>query len=294
MCAVYNNQMNKQNKITFDISKPDSQLIPFVFTSPHSGTNYSPSFIAKSKLDPLTLRCSEDSFIDDLFSEAPNYGAPLLKALFPRAYVDPNRETYELDQKMFEEPLPHFVNTKSPRVFAGFGTVPRVVKNGKNIYRDKITFKEVTKRIESCYIPYHAALRFLIDETKLKFGKCILIDCHSMPSSGHSIAGKADNQQVDVVLGNKYGKTCAFELMQFVDSHLKSLNLVVRQNYPYAGGYTTQHYGNPGRSIHTLQIEVNRAIYMNEETITRNENYTALKKKLSNLLNALAEAKFNF
>ena len=160
--------MDKPVNSIFELDRPNTQTIPFVFSSPHSGTNYLESFVTNSKLDPLTLRGSEDSFVDDLFAEVPNYGAPFLKALFPRAYLDPNREAYELDQQMFLERLPEFVNTNSPRVFAGLGTVPRVITNGAEIYQSKLPFEEAKHRINSCYLPYHAALKDLIKETKLK------------------------------------------------------------------------------------------------------------------------------
>ncbi|MEE2998794.1 MAG: N-formylglutamate amidohydrolase [Pseudomonadota bacterium] len=286
--------MDKKIDHTFEIDYPISQTIPFVFASPHSGRNYQTSFIAKSRLNLLALRRSEDSFIDDLYSDAPNYGAPFLKALFPRAYLDPNREAYELDQEMFLEPLPDFVNTNSPRVSTGLGTVPKIVANGDEIYESKMLFKEAENRINNCYFPYHTALNDLIKETKNKFGKCILIDCHSMPSIGGLVNRDTKNDNVDIVLGNKHGKTCADELIQFVEVQFKNLNLIVRRNHPYAGGYTTEHYGNPNKNVHTLQIEVNRANYMDEKTITRKNGFLKMKKKISNLLQALAEATFNF
>ncbi|MBT5941447.1 MAG: N-formylglutamate amidohydrolase [Rhodospirillaceae bacterium] len=274
----------------YEIIRPPEQLIPFVFASPHSGTHYSDSFIDASRLDPIALRGSEDSFVDDLYSEVPNCGAPLLKALFPRAFVDPNREAYELDPKMFEDRLPRYVNTSSPRVFAGLGTIPRVVTNGDEIYDNKITFAEGKKRIEIYYFPYHAALQRLIDETKKLFGKCFLIDCHSMPSIGGPMDNDKGNQRVDVVLGNKFGEACSPGLINFVEEYFKALGMIVRRNQPYAGGYTTRHYGSPENSVHALQIEINRALYMNEKSITRNAGYEGLKTKISNLLMALAEA----
>jgi N-formylglutamate amidohydrolase len=278
----------------FEVDRPASQTMPFVFASPHSGINYIDSFVKASRLDPLALRRSEDSFVDDLYAEVPNCGAPLLKALFPRAFVDPNREAYELDPRMFDEPLPKFVNSNSPRVFAGLGTVPRVVTNGDEIYPGKISYKEAKHRIETCYFPYHAMLRNLIDETKQQFGKCILIDCHSMPSIGGPMDEDMGTQRVDVVLGNKHGASCAPELINFVENHLKELGLIVRRNHPYAGGYTTRHYGAPENGIHALQIEVNRIIYMDEETITRNDGFADLKSQITSFLNTLAAANFKF
>jgi len=282
---------DRDKGVAFEVDHPVRQTIPFVFASPHSGTNYTAAFIKASRLDALSLRRSEDSFVDDLYADVPKCGAPLLKALFPRAYVDPNREAYELDPRMFEDPLPKHVNTNSPRVFAGLGTVPRVVTNGDEIYQNKISFEDAKSRIEFCYFPYHAMLQNLIDETKQKFGKCILIDCHSMPSIGGPMDDDKGNQRVDVVLGNNHGEACAPPLINFVESHLKELGLIVRRNHPYAGGYTTRHYGAPEMDVHALQIEVNRAIYMDEDTITRSAGFDDLKAKLSSLLNAFAETK---
>ena len=282
--------MNKQVANVFELDQPNIQTIPLVFSSPHSGREYTDDFITTSKLDRLTLRRSEDSFVDELYAEVPNCGAPFLKALFPRAYLDPNREAYELDQKMFFEPLPEFVNTKSPRVLAGLGTLPRVIANGDEIYGNKLRFEEAKHRIDTYYFPYHSALKHLIKNTKLKFGKCILIDCHSMPSNTNGHCSK----NVDIVLGNKHGKTCANELTEFVEKRLKDLGLTVQRNHPYAGGYTTKHYGDPNNNIHTLQIEICRASYMDEKQITRIAEFEIMKNKISDLVYALANVKFNF
>lgn len=293
--AIVRDELADDKPITaFDVQRPFEQTVPFVFASPHSGTNYTAEFIDESRLDPVALRRSEDSFIDELYEDVPKCGAPLLKALFPRAYVDPNREAYELDPRMFQEVLPKYVNTSSPRVFAGLGTVPRVVTNGDEIYAGKITFAEAKQRIEECYFPYHAMLRNLIDETKQRFGKCILIDCHSMPSIGGPMDDDKGNQRVDIVLGNKHGEACAPDIINFVEEHLKGLGMIVRRNHPYAGGYTTRHYGAPETGVHALQIEVNRAIYMDEETITKKSNFADLKGKFSSLLRALENAEFTF
>jgi len=273
----------------FEIAEPEIQSIPFVFASPHSGRNYPTDFIAASRLDPLMLRRSEDSFIDEIFAAAPDYGAPLLKACFPRAYVDPNREAYELDPSMFEDDLPDFVNTKSARVFAGLGTVARVVTNGENIYNRKLTFAEADARIVNSYQPYHAALRGLIANTLDRFGKCLLIDCHSMPSIGGPMDDDSGNRRVDIVLGNNHGATCDAELMNFVDRTLSNSGLVVRRNSPYSGGFTTRFYGQPKKRVHGLQIEINRALYMNEETIERGPGFGGLVATMTNLVAALAE-----
>ena len=204
----------------FLIEWPERQTIPFVFASPHSGRTYPDEFVTASRLDQLTLRKSEDSFIDELFGAVSVNGAPLLKATFPRAYVDPNREAWELDPRMFEDRLPAFVNTKSARVFAGLGTVARVVSNGEEIYSRKLAFAEVKTRIETLYEPYHAALRGLIDGTRAAFGHCILVDCHSMPSVGGPMDNDPGTQRVDFVLGNNHGATCHPRLIQYVEAVL--------------------------------------------------------------------------
>jgi N-formylglutamate amidohydrolase len=272
----------------FLIERPKRQTLPFVFASPHSGAYYPDSFIAASRLDPVTLRRSEDAFVDDLFGAAPLNGAPLLKATFPRAYVDPNREAWELDPRMFEDRLPPYVNTKSARVFAGLGTVARVVSNGEEIYNRKLAFAEVHARIEALYEPYHAALRGLIEETRIEFGHCILVDCHSMPSVGGPMDNDPGTQRVDFVLGNNHGATCHPRLIQFVEAVLAEAGYTVRLNNPYSGGFTTRHYGQPRRGIQTLQIEVNRALYMDEIAIEKSTGFASLQANLTRLVEALA------
>ena len=271
-----------------EVFHPVKQSIPFVFASPHSGRFYPKEFVAASQLDPLRLRRSEDSFVDDLFAGAPDIGAPLLTARYPRAYVDPNRETYELDPGMFSDDLPGYVNIDSVRVSAGLGTIARVVTNGEEIYDHKLTFAEAKERIDQIYTPYHDALKQLVIQTKATFGKCILIDCHSMPSTGRPMEKDPGSKRVDIVLGNNHGNACAPELMQFVDEQFTDLGLTVRRNNPYSGGYTTRHYGRPHDGVHALQIEINRAIYMDEVSIRKHSGFECLVGKITILLNTLA------
>ena len=169
----------------FEILAPPVQTLPLVLASPHSGTSYPPDFLASSRLDAFSLRKSEDSFVDEIFMAAPRLGAPLIRALFPRAFLDANREAFELDPDMFADALPAYVNTRSPRVAAGLGTIAKVVANGEEIYRGKLRFAEALGRVNRFYHPYHAALKRLIDQTRQRFGYCLLLDCHSMPSSGN-------------------------------------------------------------------------------------------------------------
>jgi len=254
----------------WDVAVPRKQAMPVVFASPHSGTDYPPSFVAKSRLDPITLRKSEDSFVDEVFAGVVDEGAPLLKALFPRAYVDPNREPFELDPAMFADSLPDYANTCSPRIAAGLGTIARVVATGEEIYREKLTFADALHRINELYRPYHMALKRLVDSTAESFGVAVLIDCHSMPSVGGPMDEDAGRRRFDMVLGDRHGTACAPALIDAVERFLGNEGFEVVRNNPYAGGFTTQHYGSPASGVHALQIEINRALYMDEARIKRN------------------------
>lgn len=270
------------------ILAPREQTAPLVFASPHSGSDYSQEFLNAAALDARTLRMSEDSFVDELFASAVECGAPLLRALFPRAYVDPNREPYELDPAMFEGTLPPFVNTRSPRVAAGLGTIARVVATGGEIYRRKLTFEEAERRIESCYRPYHRALSHLVDSTLQRFGCCLLVDCHSMPSTGRPLGGRGAGAGMDVVLGDCFGTSCAPEVTDAAEAALARLGYDVVRNTPYAGGFTTRHYGRPREGLHAVQVELNRRLYMDEENHLRGESFRAVADDLAVLVDALA------
>lgn len=269
------------------ILAPGAQRIPLVFSSPHSGCNYPAEFIAKSRLDPTTLRRSEDSYVDELFASAPDCGAPLLAALFPRAYVDVNREPYELDATMFDEALPAFVNTHSPRIAAGLGTIARVVANGIDIYRGKLTFAEVEQRIQQCYYPYHAALKSLIEQTLARFGYCIVIDCHSMPSLPTFSPNTGCAKRIDFVLGDHHGKSCAPAITDCAAALLHSCGYQVGLNKPYAGGFITTRYGRPTDGVHVLQIEISRDIYMDEASLARSSGLPRLTAELCILIQRL-------
>lgn len=272
----------------FEVLAPARQAVPLVVASPHSGTYYPPEFVAASRLDPVALRRSEDSFIDEIFSGAPALGAPLLRALFPRAYIDPNREPYELDPAMFEDTLPGYANTRSPRVAAGLGTIARVVATGRDIYRDKLRLADALERIQAHYQPYHGALRRLIAETRNSFGCCLLIDGHSMPSVGGPMDTDAGRARVDVILGDVHGASCVPVVTDTAERMLRQLGYAVTRNNPYSGGFTTQNYGRPRRGIHALQIEINRALYMDEETITRKDAIVGLTRDMGQVMAALA------
>ena len=272
------------------ILQPTEQTVPFVFASPHSGCDYPPEFVAEAKLNLLALRRSEDAFVDQIYAAAPQIGAPLLRAHFPRVYVDPNREPFELDPRMFDEPLPDYVNARSPRVAAGLGTVAKVVATGETIYAHKLRFAETKQRIEAHYFPYHRALADLLDRTFQRFDCYLLIDCHSMPSIGGPMDADPGTRRVDFVLGDCYGTSCSPAIINLVHATLRDLGYSVHRNVPYAGGFTTRNYGRPSERKHTLQIEINRGLYMDEHRIAPTTGLTLVTQDLTRLMTVLEAA----
>ena len=270
-----------------EILWPEEQAAPIVLASPHSGADYPAAFVADSPLDPLDLRRSEDSFVDELYLGAQALGVPLLRARFPRAFVDPNREPFELDQEMFEDELPPYVNVNSTRVAAGLGTIARVVSSGKEIYRGKLRFADALGRIETCYRPYHAALGALVEAARERFGYCVLLDCHSMPSVGAPMDPDAGRGRADFILGDGFGTTCDSAIVATMQQALEGHGYRVTRNKPFAGGYTTRHYGRPAEGVHALQIETNRALYMEEEAIGRLPGLADVAGHLTSAVSAL-------
>jgi N-formylglutamate amidohydrolase len=269
----------------FDILEPAAWRGPIIFNSPHSGSIYPRAFLAHAQLDMATLRRSEDSFVDDLFAAVVERGFPLMRAHFPRCYVDVNREPYELDPRMFEGRLPSFANTRSMRVAGGLGTVARVVGDAHEIYDQRIPVDEALARIEGLYKPYHRALRRLITGMHRDFGAAVLIDCHSMPS----VAGnKDDRPRADFVLGDRYGTSCVPVIAETIETALAGFGHSVSRNKPYAGGFITEHYGNPSVGVHAIQLEVNRALYMDERRYERSQNFALLAANLVTLADRIA------
>jgi N-formylglutamate amidohydrolase len=269
----------------FDILEPQDWRGPIVFNSPHSGSIYPRAFLAHAQLDLATLRRSEDSFVDALFGGVVACGFPLMRAHFPRCYVDVNREPYELDPRMFDGRLPSFANTRSMRVAGGLGTVARVVGDAHEIYHQRIPVDDALQRIEGLYKPYHRALRRLITGLHRDFGAAVLIDCHSMPSLAGS---KDDRPRADFVLGDRYGTSCVPVIAETVEATLIEMGYTVNRNKPYAGGFITEHYGNPSLGVHAIQLEVNRALYMDERRYERSANFTPLATHMVTLAQAVA------
>ena len=269
----------------FAVEEPATHILPFVFNTGHSGAVYPPDFVAASRLDALTLRRSEDAHVDRLFASVVELGAPLLRANFPRAFLDVNREPYELDPRMFDGRLPPFANTRSMRVAGGLGTVPRVVADGQEIYARRLPVGDAIARIEALYKPYHRVLRGLIQRTARTHGHCILIDCHSMPSSS---LGRDTEIKADMVLGDRYGTACAPGLIEAFEAAFRAKGFRVVRNKPYAGGFITEHYGEPNLGRHALQIEVNRALYMDEASLTTTPDFPSLVKALRSVVAGVA------
>src|SRR6476619_80360 len=268
----------------FQVAKPAELAAPLVFNSPHSGRIYPSTFLAASRLDSLALRRSEDAYVEELFGFVTSLGAPLLHAHFPRAYLDVNREPYELDPILFRDGLPQYANTQSVRVVGGLGTIARIVSESDEIYREPLSLVAALERINRLYTPYHETLQSLLAEAKAAFGLAVLIDCHSMPSSPIADQG---GTRPDFVLGDRYGTSCSGELTRAAGQSLKAQGCVVALNKPYAGGYITEHYGRPHAGVHALQVEVNRALYMHESTFDKSSGFDRIKRDLEGMVRAL-------
>jgi N-formylglutamate amidohydrolase len=266
--------------LPFEILEPVEWRGPAVFNSPHSGSVYPHAFLAATRLDVATLRRSEDSFVDELVAGVVGRGYPLMRAHFPRCYVDVNREPYELDPRMFDGRLPSFANTRSMRVAGGLGTVARVVGESQEIYGQRIPVEDAIRRIEGLYKPYHRALRRLFARQHREFGAAVLIDCHSMPSTA---GAKDERPRADIVLGDRYGTSCVPAVAEAIEALLRGRGYVVSRNKPYAGGFITEHYGNPAVGLHAIQLELNRALYMDERRYERAASFQSVAVDLESL-----------
>ncbi|MEP2981124.1 MAG: N-formylglutamate amidohydrolase [Lentilitoribacter sp.] len=262
----------------FEVVSPLRQSRAFVFNSPHSGRVYPQAFLDQSRLNAQMIRTSEDHYVDQLYACVPQFGVPLLQANFPRAWLDVNREPYELDPKMFNGPLPPHTNISSIRVSGGLGTVPKIVAENCEIYHSRMSVREGLDRVEHVYRPYHEKLRKLISRTHSMFGYAVLVDCHSMPSSVRATKGF---RRPDFIIGDRYGTSADTRLTQIALLLLQSMGYHAAHNKPYAGGFITEHYGRPHRNLHALQIEINRGLYINEKTLELKPGFDKLADDLS-------------
>jgi N-formylglutamate amidohydrolase len=271
---------------------------PLVFASPHSGRCYPPDMMAASLLDAAAIRLSEDAYVDELILGAVGHGASVITASYARAYIDVNREPYELDASMFEDELPAFARGRSARVAAGLGSIARIVAEGHEIYARKLTFAEARRRIELVHRPYHDALAGLLAQARAAFGLAVLVDWHSMPAAAARTYGQSGDStrsgisgagSCDLVLGDRFGTACAPQITALVETELEAMGYRVARNAPYAGGYTTEFYGKPAGRTHALQIEINRGLYLDETSLEPRAGFSRLKADLERVFAALAQ-----
>lgn len=268
----------------FDIIYPKQSESCVVFASPHSGRDYMPGFLEKSVLDERAIRSSEDAFVDDLFSAAPQFGAVLFRALAPRAFIDLNRAADELDPAVIEG-----IKTagQSPRINSGLGVIPRVVANGRSIYHGKLSLSEAQARIENYWVPYHENLKAVLQSIHLGHGKAVLLDCHSMPHEAMDSVVAPGMRRPEVVLGDRFGASASDDVVSYVEQAFKDAGFSVVRNTPFAGAYIAQVYGRPARDQHCIQIEIDRSIYMDEKLVEPNDNYQAIKTILTNVIDQI-------
>ena len=274
-----------------EIVRPVRSSVPVILSSPHSGQLYPPCLIRGARVHMSQLRRLEDAFVDQLFDMAPAMGAPLLRARFARAFIDANREAFEVDPDLLDEPLPPHANGQSAKARAGLGTIPSRIA-GEPIYRTRLSLDEVERRVRVAYWPYHHALQQLIDDGRRHFGQILLLDCHSMPSFNANGALSPDgpaNGMIDIALGDRFGSSCAPTIMHRAETFLKSRGLRVARNRPYAGGHITAHYGQPHLGVHALQIEIRRGLYMDESKLRLNGLLDSIKASLGGLLGILVD-----
>ena len=270
----------------YRLTRPVDPDTGVIFAAPHSGRAYPETFVRGSALDPRALRSSEDAFVDRLFAEAPEHGIPLLAAETPRAYVDLNRAIDELDPAVVAGARGGGAN---PRIEAGLGVVPRVVSEGRAIYRGKISMTEANRRLRDHWRPYHDALARQIDESVRMFGRAILVDLHSMPRAALEMSIRPGEPRPDVVLGDRFGTTAAPEIVDRVEEAFALAGFRVTRNRPFAGGYTTARYGCPARRVHAVQMEIDRGIYMDEAGIRPHDGFDGVRARLSGVMGRLAE-----
>lgn len=268
------------------VEYPSLRSTSAIFSSPHSGRDYGWGFLRRTVLDSRTIRSSEDAFVDELFATAPSHGAPLLSLNVPRAFVDVNRGAEELDPALIRGVEK---GTHNPRVASGLGVIPRVVAGGRQIYRGKIPLAEAEARLRSHWHPYHARLKTLVNESHRLFGQAILIDCHSMPHEAIDSLCRGRREKPEIVLGDRFGASAGGEIVDEIELAFRDEGFKVGRNTPFAGAFTTQHYGRPSRGQHAIQIEIDRALYMNEAKLVPNGNFTTIRESLDRVIARIAE-----
>lgn len=273
-------------KVAFHLHRPDVASSCVVFASPHSGRDYPATFLDTTVLDERAIRSSEDAFVDLLFDCAPGFGAPLLTAGAPRAFVDMNRSPDELDPALIEGVRR---GAHNPRVASGLGVVPRVVANGRAIYRGKLTMAEAQRRVDGYWRPYHQQLQTLLTEAQATWGEAVLIDCHSMPHEAVEGTLRGGAKRPEIVIGDRFGASAAPDIVDRVEAAFSAAGFTVARNSPFAGAYTTQAYGRPLRNQHAIQIEIDRAIYLNEATVEPSASFETVRETLRGVVGEIAD-----
>ncbi len=270
----------------FQILRPERQTNAVVFASPHSGRAYPAAFLAQTILNAQMIRSSEDAYVDQLFGDATRYGSPILNAVYPRAYIDLNRAADELDPALIMDAprTPH-----NPRVASGLGVIPRVVSGGRLIYSGKIPLEQAQARIAQAWLPYHAALKLLLDETHRCFGQAILIDCHSMPHEAIEMHMRHGQRRADIVLGDRHGAAARGEVSDMIEAAFQSAGFKVARNAPFAGAYIAQSYGRPFARRDVVQIEIDRSLYMDEARIIPLAEFASVQRRISKAIGQITE-----
>lgn len=275
----------------FDEFNTKDFKFPIVLSSPHAGNLFPKEFLENSVLTKSELRSSEDSFVTELVKEASNSGIPLLSLNISRTFIDVNRDKIELDETMFfDAPKNNDINSRRCRV--GLGVLHRVVYHNKNIYDGLLSYKEALERINNVYDPYHKRLKQLVDKCVRKFGFCLLLDCHSMPSMICNIMN--ESKALDFCICNLFDESCPTEISQNLYNSLANQDIRVEFNKPYAGAFITFNYCQPRKNIYTLQLEINRSIYMDEQTHDKNIDFQSVAHHISQSIISLGNFLLDF
>ena len=262
----------------FDLTMPERRATGAVFASPHSGRDYTPAFLRAAALSGRAIRSSEDAWVDLLWSQAPAHGAPLLAARMPRAFLDLNRSSDELDPALVEgvRRVSH-----NPRIASGLGVIPRVVAGGRPIYAGRMTLGDAQRRIRDWWRPYHGTLQRLLDESREAFGAALLVDCHSMPHEAIEASGRGPRPEV--VLGDRFGTAASGERIEAIEAIFAAAGFRVARNAPFAGAYIAQAYGKPSFGQHAVQVEIDRALYMDEESVEPHSGFDEMRARLGDV-----------
>ena len=267
----------------FKLLEPENKTNNIIYNSPHSGEKFPDGFLETTLIDKSILLSSADSFVDQLFEDAPINGSSIISNIYARSFIDTNREAFELDPDMFSGEITKKLNYRSNKVKLGFGSIAKFAVNRKDIYADKIPFEEALSRLDNYYYPVHKKLTSLIESRFDDFGYAMLVDCHSMPSYKFLGQDVFRSSQPDIILGDLHGKSCHPAITDYLIKFFKEQDLTVTCNAPFAGGFNTQNYGKPKKNRHAIQIEINKSLYMDEFERTQNKQFQSIKKMMTKL-----------